>query len=150
MVPSARHREEETERLITKIVFRRLLPLVPLLTWVSVLGFTMMHLLPGGPTVPYTLNPIVITDDIVQIEESGGLKDPGRIQYLRWSGNMFTCDFDNVFPGGAEGRGQIGERVPATPALMRTPNLNTVALELFIETPGFIESGFPHDRVVVA
>jgi len=38
---------------------RRLLQMVPLLLGVSVLGFALMHLAPGGTTALYTLNPNV-------------------------------------------------------------------------------------------
>ena len=99
---------------------RRLLQMVPLLLGVSVLGFALMHLAPGGPTALYTLNPNVTAEDIERIKEAFGLNEPLHVQYLTWAGNMFSGDFGNSFRGGAEVRGLILERVPATIQLMGT------------------------------
>ncbi len=101
-------------------LIRRLLGMIPLLLGVSVLGFALMHLAPGGPTALYTLNPNVTAEDIERIKEAFGLNEPLHVQYLTWAGNMFSGDFGNSFRGGAEVRGLILERVPATIQLMGT------------------------------
>ncbi len=101
-------------------LIRRLLGMIPLLLGVSVLGFALMHLAPGGPTALYTLNHNVTAEDIERIKEAFGLNEPLHVQYLTWAGNMFSGDFGNSFRGGAEVRGLILERVPATIQLMGT------------------------------
>src|SRR5215213_4759214 len=94
--------------------------MVPLLIGVSILGFAMMHLAPGGPTALYTMNPNVTAEDIERIKEAWGLNDPLHVQYLTWAGKMFSGDFGRSFRGGAEVGGLIWERVPATLELMGT------------------------------
>ncbi len=99
---------------------RRIAQMVPLLIGVSILGFGMMHLAPGGPLALYTQNPSVTAEDVERIEELWGLNDPVYVQYATWAGNMFTGDFGTSFRGGAEVRGLVTERVPATLELMGT------------------------------
>ena len=101
-------------------LIRRLLQTVPLLIGVSILGFAMMHLAPGGPTALYTLNPNVTAEDIERIKEAWGLNDPLHVQYLTWAAKMFSGDFGRSFRGGAEVGSLIWERVPATIELMGT------------------------------
>ena len=115
---------------------RRLLQMIPLLVGVSILGFALMHLAPGGPTALYTLNPSVTAEDIARIKEAWGLNDPLPVQYLRWAGNMFTGDFGNSFRGGAEVRGLIVERIPATIELMGTAYAIAILLGFLIGTLG--------------
>ncbi|MDP9368194.1 MAG: ABC transporter permease, partial [Chloroflexota bacterium] len=97
---------------------RRLIQMIPLLIAISILGFSMMHLAPGGPLALYTLNPSVTAEDVARIEELWGLNEPLPVQYLTWASNMFTGDFGNSFRGGAEVRHLIVERIPATVELM--------------------------------
>src|SRR3712207_8129463 len=110
--------------------------MVPLLIGVSVLGFPMMHRAPGGPTALYPMNPNVTAEDVERIKEAWGLNDPLHTQYLRWVGNMFSGNFGNSFRGGAEVRGLIIERIPATLELMGTSYLIAVVLGFFIGTLG--------------
>jgi peptide/nickel transport system permease protein len=122
--------------VVAEFIVRRILQMIPLLLGVSVLGFAMMHLAPGGPTALYTLNPNVTAEDIERIKAAWGLNDPLHVQYLRWAGNMFTGDFGNSFRGGAEVRGLIGERIPATLKLMGTAYALAVLLGFAIGTLG--------------
>ena len=98
----------------------RILQMIPLLIGVSILGFAMMHLAPGGPTALYTTNPNVTAEDVARIKELWGLNKPLHVQYLTWAGNIFTGNFGTSFRGGAEVRGLVWERVPATLELMGT------------------------------
>jgi peptide/nickel transport system permease protein len=98
----------------------RILQMVPLLIGISILGFGMMHLAPGGPTALYTTNPNVTAEDVARIKELWGLNKPLQVQYLTWAGNIFTGNFGTSFRGGAEVRGLVWERVPATLELMGT------------------------------
>ena len=126
--------------MIAEYLVRRLLQMVPLLIGVSLLGFAMMHLAPGGPTALYTMNPNVTAEDVARIKEAWGLNDPLHVQYLRWVGNMFSGNFGNSFRGGAEVRGLIVERIPATLELMGTSYLIAVVLGFFIGTLGAFAS----------
>lgn len=95
-------------------VVRRLLYAVPLLIGVSIIGFGLMHLAPGGPLGVYTLNPTVSAQDIERIKVIYGLDRPTYLQYLTWAGNLLVGDWGHTFFGGRPVLTVILERVPAT------------------------------------
>jgi peptide/nickel transport system permease protein len=97
---------------------RRLLQAIPLLIGVSIIGFGLMHLAPGGPLAVYTLNPTITNQDIERIKIVFGLDQPFYIQYLKWASGMATGDWGNTFFGGRPVLSVILERMPATFILM--------------------------------
>jgi peptide/nickel transport system permease protein len=99
-------------------IVKRLLQAAPLLIGVSIIGFAMMHLAPGGPLAIYTLNPTITAQDIERIKHVFGLDQPLYIQYLKWAAGMFTGNWGNTFFGGRPVLDVIMERVPATLLLM--------------------------------
>jgi peptide/nickel transport system permease protein len=99
-------------------IIRRLLQAIPLLIGVSLLGFTLMHLAPGGPLAIYTLNPTITVQDIERIKHVFGLDQPIHIQYVKWAYGMLTGNWGFTFFGGREVREVILERIPATLLLM--------------------------------
>jgi peptide/nickel transport system permease protein len=99
-------------------IAKRLLNAVPLLIGVSIIGFALMHLAPGGPLAVYTLNPTITAQDIERIKHVFGLDQPIHLQYLKWAAGMFTGNWGNTFFGGRPVLDVIMERVPATLILM--------------------------------
>ena len=99
-------------------IVKRLLQAIPLLIGVSIIGFAMMHLAPGGPLAVYTLNPTITAQNIEQIKHIFGLDQPIYIQYLKWAYGMFTGNWGYTFFGGRPVFTVIMERVPATLLLM--------------------------------
>lgn len=99
-------------------VLKRFLQAIPLMIGVSIIGFSMMHLAPGGPLAVYTLNPTITAQDIERIRHVFGLDQPIHIQYLKWAFGMFTGNWGNTFFGGRPVLDVILERIPATFLLM--------------------------------
>jgi peptide/nickel transport system permease protein len=97
---------------------RRVLQTIPLLIGVSVIGFGLMHLAPGGPLAVYTLNPTITAQDIERIKIIFGLDQPVHVQYLKWATGMFTGNWGYTFFGGRPVLWVIVERLPATMLLM--------------------------------
>lgn len=97
-----------------QFILKRLFYAIPLVIGVSIIGFALMHLAPGGPLGIYTLNPTVSSQDIERIKVIYGLDQPIYVQYLSWAGNMLTGDWGNTFFGGRPVLTVILERVPAT------------------------------------
>ncbi len=97
---------------------RRVLQAIPLLIGVSVIGFGLMHLAPGGPLAVYTLNPTITAQDIERIKIIFGLDQPVHVQYLKWATGMFTGNWGYTFFGGRPVLWVIVERFPATMLLM--------------------------------
>jgi peptide/nickel transport system permease protein len=117
-------------------ILRRILQMIPLLIGVSLLGFGLMQLAPGGFAALYTLNPSVNSQDIERIKEAWGLNRPLWQQYLTWAGNMFTGDWGHSFRGGAPVSHLIWERVPATLELMVTAYALAIVFGFLIGTLG--------------
>jgi len=97
---------------------RRIVQAIPLLVGVSIIGFGLMHLAPGGPLAVYTLNPTITIQDIERIKVIFGLDQPVHIQYLKWATGMFSGNWGYTFFGGRPVLGVIVERLPATFLLM--------------------------------
>jgi peptide/nickel transport system permease protein len=97
---------------------RRIAQAIPMLIGVSVIGFGLMHLAPGGPLAVYTLNPTITAQDIERIKVIFGLDQPVHIQYLKWAAGMFTGNWGYTFFGGRPVLAVIIERLPATMLLM--------------------------------
>ena len=99
-------------------IIKRLLQAIPLLIGVSIIGFSMMHLAPGGPLAVYTLNPTITAQDIERIKQVFGLDQPIHIQYIKWAYGIFTGNWGFTFFGGRPVLDVILERFPATLLLM--------------------------------
>ena len=99
-------------------IIKRLLQAIPLLIGVSIIGFAMMHLAPGGPLAVYTLNPTITAQDIERIKHVFGLDQPIHIQYFKWASGIFTGNWGYTFFGGRPVLDVILERFPATLLLM--------------------------------
>ncbi len=99
-------------------IVKRLLQAIPLLIGVSIIGFAMMHLAPGGPLAVYTLNPTITAQDIERIKQVFGLDQPLHIQYIKWAYGIFTGNWGFTFFGGRPVLDVILERFPATLLLM--------------------------------
>jgi len=103
---------------VLQYIIKRLLQAIPLLIGVSIIGFAMMHLAPGGPLAVYTLNPTITAQDIERIKHIFGLDQPIHIQYLKWAYGIFTGNWGFTFFGGRPVLQVILERFPATFLLM--------------------------------
>lgn len=99
-----------------------------LLLGVSVIGFALMHLAPGGPTAVYTLNPTVTAQDIARVKHQFGLDQPVYVQYFKWAFGLLTGHWGYSFFGGRPVGIIVMERLPATFELMGS----SLALALII------------------
>lgn len=70
-------------------IVRRVLWIIPVLFFVSVITFTMMHLAPGGP---WAREKKLLDSTIVFLNAKYGLDDPVPVQYLKWVGKLVTGD----------------------------------------------------------
>jgi peptide/nickel transport system permease protein len=117
---------------------KRLLQAVPLMIGVSIIGFALMHLAPGGPLAVYTLNPTITSQDIERIKVILGLDQPVHIQYLKWATGMFTGNWGYTFFGGRPVLLVIVERLPATFLLMGSALSLAVLLGLAVGMIGAV------------
>lgn len=101
-----------------RFVVSRLWQAMVLMIGVSIIGFALMHLAPGGPVALYTLNPTVTAQDIQRIKVQFGLDQPVYVQYGRWALGMITGHWGASFFGGRPVVDIVLERLPATFELM--------------------------------
>ncbi len=95
-----------------RYILNRLGQSLLLLVGVSVIGFALMHLAPGGPLALYTINPTVTAQDIERIKHQFGLDQPMYIQYAKWAFGMATGNWGYSFFGGRPVAAIVLERIP--------------------------------------
>jgi peptide/nickel transport system permease protein len=120
-------------------VVKRVLQAVPLVIGVSLIGFALMHLAPGGPLAVYTLNASISSQDIERIRVIFGLDQPIHVQYLKWAGGMLSGDWGYTFFGGRPVLEVILERLPATMLLMGSALTVAILLGLTVGILGALK-----------
>lgn len=79
---------------------RRLWQSLILLVIVSIIGFMVLNLAPGGPLSQYTLTPGMTKEALDRIAEQMGLNRPLPIQYLDWLWRLLQGDWGNSYRDG--------------------------------------------------
>lgn len=109
-------------------LIRRLLQSIVLLFFVSVVGFAILNLAPGGPLAAYSVSPTLTQADREMIAEQMGLNDPLPVQYWRWASGLVTGDWGTSFRDSQPVVDIILNRLPATLELMLTSTVIAVTL----------------------
>lgn len=98
-----------------RYVLRRVLAMIPVLLWITVLSFGIIHLAPGKPTDALTqFNPKVSLEARQRMEQLYGLDQPVHVQYGRWLGRVARLDFGRSFLDDRPVMEKIAERLPIT------------------------------------
>src|ERR1700688_5036164 len=82
--------------LMGRFLIRRILQAIPLLFFVSIGMFALIHLMPGGPDA-VIFNPHLTLAARNEMRVRFGLDDPVPIQYLKWLGDSLTGNFGFSF-----------------------------------------------------
>ena len=127
---------------------RRLLALIPVLLWITVISFGIMHLAPGKPTdAAMQFNPKVSLEARQRMEKLYGLDRPLHVQYLKWVGRVARLDFDRSFLDDRPVTEKIAELLPITLAI----NVWSLLLVLGVAVPlgvlAAVRPGGAFDRV---
>ncbi len=103
---------------MARYLLRRLLALLPVLLWITVISFGIMHLAPGKPTdVTAQFNPKVSLEARQRMEKLYGLDQPLPTQYLQWLRRIVALDFGRSFLDERPVIDKIVERLPITVAI---------------------------------
>jgi peptide/nickel transport system permease protein len=97
---------------------RRLIQSVPLMLFISIVLFAILHNMPGGPLAPYMQNPHITQADIERLKHNFGLDRPVWVQYLSWLGAYLRLDWGWSTMNSTPVTTAIAERLPATIELM--------------------------------
>ena len=112
--------------------FRRLLALIPVLLWITVISFGIIHLAPGKPTdAAMQFNPKVSLEARQRMERLYGLDQPVHTQYVSWLKRLVRLDFGRSFVDERPVLEKIAERLPITLGI----NLASLTLILWCAIP---------------
>jgi peptide/nickel transport system permease protein len=115
---------------VTRYVLRRAGQAVVVLFGVSVLVFSIMHLVPGDP-VRLALGTRFDQDTYDAMVQRAGLDEPIVVQYVDWAGSALVGDLGVSFRSGQTVTEVISERLPATVSLA----LGAIVVALVIAVP---------------
>jgi peptide/nickel transport system permease protein len=122
-------------------IARRVAQTIPLLLVISVLVFSLIHAVPGGPIDLYLENPNVRPEDIVRLKRELGLDRPLPAQYVAWLWSFVRGDWGFSFADGRPVLDRLVERVPATLELVGTSTLLAVIVALTAGTLASVRRG---------
>src|SRR5262245_5730406 len=116
------------------------------LALVSLVGFSILHLAPGGPMAIYAMSPAMSSEDLARLTQQLGLDRPLHEQYLRWAQGIATGNWGRSYRDGRLVLEVITDRVPATMVLMLSAFSVAVLLGLAIGIASAIKqySAFDH------
>ncbi len=96
-----------------KYTIRRLLQMIPVLFVVSVVIFSIIHLIPGDPA-EIIAGTNATEDQVIALRSQYGLDEPLWTQYFIWIGNVAVGDLGNSLINGFPVNELIKQRIPAT------------------------------------
>jgi peptide/nickel transport system permease protein len=99
-------------------VARRVLQALVVLVLVSLGGFAVLHLAPGGPLAIYTMSPTMSAEDVERLTHQLGLDQALHVQYMKWARGLVTADWGRSYRDGRVVTEVIADRIPATLVLM--------------------------------
>jgi peptide/nickel transport system permease protein len=108
------------------------------LVLVSLIGFIVLNLAPGGPLSQFALNPGMSQAELDRIAEQLGLNRPLMVQYFEWFSRLFIGDWGHSFRDGRPVLGVITSHLPATLLLMGTSTLLSVIVGTWVGVLGAV------------
>ncbi|WP_296247826.1 ABC transporter permease [Pseudomonas sp. UBA4194] len=108
------------------------------LVLVSLIGFMVLNLAPGGPMSQFALNPGMSQAELDRIAEQLGLKRPLLVQYIDWFSRLFVGDWGNSFRDGRPVLSVIAGHLPATLLLMGTSTLLSIIIGTWVGVLGAV------------
>lgn len=99
---------------LRRYVLKRLLVMIPVLLGVTILTFSMMHLIPGDPIDFITLFIDISAEEEEALRREFGLHKPIVIQYVDWLANAVQFDFGQSVVTRQPVSDEIMSRLPFT------------------------------------
>lgn len=121
---------------MARYIINRLGQSLVLLVIVSMIGFGVLHLTPGGPLSQYALTPSMTQETLDRISEQMGLNRPLPIQYLDWAWRMLQGDWGTSYRDTQPVLSVIGRHLFATMLLMGSSTVISIAFGTWIGIRG--------------
>ncbi|MGO4736538.1 ABC transporter permease [Bosea sp. 2KB_26] len=119
-------------------LLRRLWQSLVLLAIVSMIGFAILYLAPGGPMSQFAQSAQMSQEDLDRIARQLGLDRPLPVQYWDWLLRMLSGDWGRSFRDNSPVWSVIGSHLRATFELMAVSTLIAIALGCWIGILGAI------------
>jgi peptide/nickel transport system permease protein len=103
---------------VKEYLARRALQALIVLALVSVAGFGILHLAPGGPAAIYAMSPTMSAEDLERLTRELGLDRPLPVQYTAWISGFVTGNWGRSYRDGRLVRDVIIDRMAATAVLV--------------------------------
>lgn len=107
-----------------------------LLVIVSIIGFVVLNLIPGGPLSQFALDPGMTQADIDRIARQMGLDRPIVVQYFDWAWKLLQGDWGHSFRDGTPVLDVILRHLFATLLLMGSSTVIAIGLGTWIGIRG--------------
>jgi len=111
---------------------RRILQALGLLVLVSIIGFAILHLAPGGPMAQFAAAGDMTPADFARIEHQMGLDRALPIQYADWLWRLLSGDWGHSYRDQQPVLGIIASHLGATIELMLTSMIAAILLGCWI------------------
>ncbi|WP_284141074.1 MULTISPECIES: ABC transporter permease [unclassified Virgibacillus] len=98
---------------MAKYIIRRLMMLIPVLLGVSIITFSLIHLIPGDPARSM-LGEKASETQLELLREELGLNDPYMVQYGRFMGKVLTGDLGESIQSKEDISYELMQKLPAT------------------------------------
>ncbi len=128
-----------------RLIINRVLSTIPLLFVISILAFSMVHLMPGSIAL-IILNAGATAEGIAELEAEMGLDRPFVVQYFDWLSNALRGDFGQSLFFTASVRELIAESWPVTASIVVGGMIVGVTLGLFLGIVAGLHPGSFLDR----
>jgi peptide/nickel transport system permease protein len=123
-----------------RYIIRRLIQALPLLFFLSIFMFALLHLLPGGPE-QVLFNPRLSEAGRAALRTHFGLDDPLPIQFIKWLSRALTGDFGFSFANNLPVSSILSQRFPATLQLFGSAFALALVLALVLGVVSGVRQG---------
>ncbi len=119
-----------------RYLLARLWQSLVLLLLVSIIGFAVLNLAPGGPLSQYALTPGMTQAELERIAHQMGLDRPLPVQYLDWFWNLLQGDWGRSYRDNRPVLEVIGGHLFATLLLMGSSTALSIAIGTWVGVKG--------------
>lgn len=127
-----------------RYIIRRILQAIPLLFFLTIGMFILIHLLPGGPDA-VLFNPHLTASARANLRAHLGLDDPVYIQYFKWLSSALTGNFGFSFATNEPVSDIIARRFPPTLELFGFALLLALILAILLGVISAVRQGTATD-----
>jgi peptide/nickel transport system permease protein len=124
---------------MARYLLNRSLQNLVLLWLVSMLGFGILYLAPGGPLAQFALVPGMSQAELTRIAEQMGLNRPIPAQYWEWFTRLLTGDWGHSYRDGQPVLAVIGSHLWATLELMGASSFFAILIGIWVGVLGAIK-----------